>query len=83
MTILALSMDDMLEDAFRPIARDGAGQVEVGLRLVAALTSLAEMDEPCIAAAARARLADVLHRAEAVLLPVDAEALKRSAAACA
>ncbi|MBN8915021.1 MAG: DUF2254 domain-containing protein [Rhizobiales bacterium] len=81
-TIPALSMDDMLEDAFRPIARDGAGQVEVGLRLVAALTSLAEMDEPRLAAAARARLADVLHRAEAVLLPVDAEALKRSAAAC-
>ncbi|GLI20453.1 putative membrane protein [Xanthobacter flavus] len=81
-TIPALSMDDMLEDAFRPIARDGAGQVEVGLRLVAALRSLAEMDEPRLAAAARARLADVLHRAEAVLLPVDAEALKRSAAAC-
>ncbi|MFG1190329.1 DUF2254 domain-containing protein [Xanthobacter flavus] len=82
-TIPALSMDDMLEDAFRPIARDGAGQVEVGLRLVAALTSLSEMDEPRLAAAARARLADVLHRAEAVLLPVDAEALKRSATACA
>lgn len=82
-TIPALSMDDMLEDAFRPIARDGAGQVEVGLRLVAALTSLSEMDEPRLAAAARARLGDVLHRAEAVLLPVDAEALKRSATACA
>lgn len=80
-TIAALSMDDMLEDAFRPIARDGAGQVEVGLRLVAALRSLAQIDDPGLAAAARARLADVLDRAEAVLLPVDANALKRAAAA--
>lgn len=80
-TIPALSMDDMLEDAFRPIARDGAGQVEVGLRLVAALGSLAQIDDPDLAAAARTRLADVLKRAEAVLLPMDADALKRAAAA--
>ncbi|MFG1187476.1 MULTISPECIES: DUF2254 domain-containing protein [Xanthobacter] len=80
-TIPALSMDDMLEDAFRPIARDGAGQVEVGLRLVAALGSLAQIDDPDLATAARTRLADVLKRADAVLLPMDADALKRAAAA--
>ncbi|WP_024276846.1 DUF2254 domain-containing protein [Xanthobacter sp. 126] len=80
-TIPALSMDDMLEDAFRPIARDGAGQVEVGFRLVAALGSLAQIDDPDLATAARTRLADVLKRAEAVLLPMDADALKQAAAA--
>lgn len=78
-TIPALSMDDLLEDAFRPIARDGAGQVEVALRLVATLRSLAQIDRPGLAAAARARVDDVLARADAALLPMDRAALRRAA----
>ena len=37
----AISLPDMFEDAFRPIARDGAGNIEVMLRLQKAFTSIA------------------------------------------
>lgn len=37
----ALTIDDMFDDFFRPIARDGASVVEVQLRLCATLSSLA------------------------------------------
>lgn len=36
---------DMIEDLFRPIARDGAGTIEVGLRLQKALAALVAIDE--------------------------------------
>ena len=39
--VLEISMADMLDDAFRPIARDGAGNLEVMLRLQKALASIA------------------------------------------
>ena len=35
----------MIEDVFRPIARDGAGTIEVGLRLQKALAALVAVDE--------------------------------------
>ncbi|WP_421862962.1 DUF2254 domain-containing protein [Parvibaculum sp.] len=38
-----LSLDDMFDDAFAPIARDGAGLFEVQLRLLKALQALAEI----------------------------------------
>ena len=38
-----LSLDDMFDDAFAPIARDGASLFEVQLRLVKALQALAEI----------------------------------------
>ncbi|RUT31010.1 DUF2254 domain-containing protein [Arsenicitalea aurantiaca] len=39
-TVPRLDMRDIMEDAFRPIARDGAGQVEVVLRLLHSLATL-------------------------------------------
>jgi hypothetical protein len=36
-TVAALRPQDLLEDAFRPIARDGAGTIEVVLRLLHSL----------------------------------------------
>lgn len=41
-----LSVDDMFDDAFGPIARDGAGLAEVQLRLLKALQALAASDAP-------------------------------------
>lgn len=78
-TIAPISCDDLLEDAFRPIARDGASQVEVGLRLVAALRSIAAIDDAELAAAAAARLDDVLARAGAALAPQDLAVLRAAA----
>ncbi len=59
-----LSVDDMFDDAFTPIARDGAAVVEVGIRLQKGLRALANLDdEPLRKAALKyARLA--LRRAE-------------------
>lgn len=39
------AFSDMIEDLFRPIARDGAGTIEVGLRLQKALAALVAIDE--------------------------------------
>lgn len=39
-----LSINDMFDDAFAPIARDGAGTVEVQIRLQKALASLASVE---------------------------------------
>ena len=39
----ALSLDDLIEDVFRPLARDGAAMVEVGLRLQKVLAGLVEV----------------------------------------
>ncbi len=78
-----LSVRDMFDDAFTPIARDGAAAVEVVIRLLKALESLSSLGDPAVrdAALAHARLA--LARAEKRLeLPEDL-ALVRSAAAFA
>ncbi len=62
-----LSLDDMLDDAFTGIARDGAGLVEVVVRLLKGLESLAELGHPSLRESAlrHARLA--LVRAESVM----------------
>lgn len=62
-----LSLDDMLDDAFTGIARDGAGLVEVVVRLLKGLESLAELGHPSLRECAlrHARLA--LVRAESVM----------------
>ncbi|MFN2348404.1 MAG: DUF2254 domain-containing protein [Thioalkalivibrio sp.] len=59
-----LSVDDMFDDAFTPIARDGAATVEVAIRLQKGFRALASVDdEPVRKAALKyARLA--LQRAE-------------------
>ncbi|MEQ8859789.1 MAG: DUF2254 domain-containing protein [Pseudomonadales bacterium] len=62
-----LSADDLFEDAFRAIARDGAGTIEVAVRMQKALESIAFAGGADVsrAAARHARLA--LARAEAAL----------------
>lgn len=54
-----LRLDDMLEDAFRPIARDGADTIEVVIRLLKALQTISETGdaETRVVAQKHARLA--------------------------
>ena len=58
----ALSLDDLIEDVFRPLARDGAAMVEVGLRLQKVLAGLVEVarsdDDVAALRAASARAVD-------------------------
>ncbi|UFN48758.1 DUF2254 domain-containing protein [Roseomonas sp. OT10] len=73
----ALSPKDMLDDAFAPIARDGAGLIEVQLRLQKALHSLAALAPETFGEAARhqARLA-LDHAEQALATPDDRERLR-------
>lgn len=59
-----ISIEDFIIDAFRPIARDGAGNLEVMLRLQKAMNSLqlSSLEEIRIAAATQAK--DAIRRAE-------------------
>jgi len=47
-----ISMEDFFDDAFRPISRDGAGNIEVMLRLQKAFSSLETINQAEIKAAA-------------------------------
>lgn len=57
-------LDDLFDDIFTPVARDGAGIVEVGIRLQKMLRTLANLGEPRYQAAARRHSALALARAE-------------------
>lgn len=58
-----IDLADLFDDAFGPIARDGAGLVEVGVRLQKALLALSRLDDLRYAAAARQQSALALERA--------------------
>lgn len=76
-----LSVNAMFEDAFVVIARDGAGCVEVVVRLLEALASLATLPCPKIRAAARDHARQTLARAETALgHPEDLRRAKEAAA---
>ena len=60
-----LSLADLFDDAFTPIARDGAAIVEVGVRLAKAFAALSEHGDAEIAACAEAHAALALKRARA------------------
>lgn len=78
-----LSLRDMFDDAFTAIARDGAGAIEVVIRLQKALESLSSLGDPTMREAAIAHSRLALARAEKALdLPEDL-ALARDAAAFA
>jgi uncharacterized membrane protein len=62
-----LSIDDMFDDAFRAIARDGAGLIEVSCRLQKGLQSLAECGHPGMRAGALQHSRRALKRAEKAL----------------
>jgi uncharacterized membrane protein len=79
-----LSARDIFEDVFRPIARDGAGMVEVGVALQKAFSDLAHAKAEGFAQAARDHSSAALRRAEAVLvLEEEKDELRRLAAAVA
>ena len=76
----AVSLDDIIEDALRPVARDGAGVVEIGLRLqrvVGEVIAVASEEE---AEALRAASRRAEERAHAGLVDAgDAELVARAA----
>lgn len=62
-----VEIDDMCDDIFSPIARDGAGIVEIQIRLQKALLALVEADRRLFGPAARRHSQTALARAEAAL----------------
>jgi uncharacterized membrane protein len=76
-----LDTDDLFDDFFRPIARDGADNVEVHIRLQKALFTLATRGSPQMRDAALRHSALALVRAEATLIvEEDKETLRQHAA---
>ena len=73
-------MDDLFDDFFAPIARDGAGLVEVDLRMIKALVSLAQIN-PAMFRDACARHAELLlkHANTALVLEEDRHKLRAAA----
>ncbi|MEZ7498039.1 DUF2254 domain-containing protein [Flavobacterium sp. Arc3] len=59
-----LAISDLFEDAFRPIARDGAGNIEVMIRLQKAFSTLYSIDNPAIKIAALHNSYQAFERAE-------------------
>ncbi|ARC89458.1 DUF2254 domain-containing protein [Rhodovulum sp. MB263] len=76
----ALRDEDLVEDAFAAIARDGAPMREVARRLIHALNTLRQGDDPGLARAAEAMTRRALAHAEAALvIEEDKAALRRLA----
>ncbi len=75
-----LSVHDLFDDAFTAMARDGAGTVEVALRLLKSLHALASLGRADVQAAARRHGRMALARAEASLvLPEDLARVREAA----
>ncbi|WP_101927645.1 DUF2254 domain-containing protein [Luteimonas rhizosphaerae] len=76
-----LAIEDAFDDVFPLLARDGAGSLEVGIRLQKGLAAIAAAGDPRFAAAAAHHAALALARAEATLtFPPDLDALRHCAA---
>ncbi|MGE4073812.1 MAG: DUF2254 domain-containing protein [Lysobacterales bacterium] len=79
--IAELAAGDLFDDAFGAIARDGAGSVEVGVRLQKALLALARMGDDEVRKAARSHSLLAMKRAERALqLDEDRERVRAAAA---
>lgn len=65
--VRGLSEEDMFDDFFSPIARDGAALIEVNIRLVKALASLAHCCPALYADLGTRHIGVVLERAEAAM----------------
>lgn len=77
-----LSVRDMFDDAFTVIARDGAGTIEVALRLQKALKALGALGSVQMRAAAEAHSRLALERAERRMdLPADLALVRKAALA--
>lgn len=80
-SVPALVISDLFDDAFTAIARDGAGMVEVSIRLQKALWALAETGDSAMTAAAKQHSRMALARSEHVMvLEQDIDAVRRVAA---
>lgn len=78
----ALAAEDLIEDAFRAIARDGAGVVEVQMRLQKALAALAPLGDAAFKAAVRRQSqAAVAYANEVLKLQQDRERVAEAARA--
>lgn len=71
----AVSMRDLVDDGFRPLARDGAAVIEVAIRLQKTLAALAAAS-PAHAAVFRACAEDAGSRADSALPAQDQETLR-------
>ncbi len=77
-----LSIRDMFDDAFTAIARDGAGTVEVGIRLQKALRDLASIgDEPMRLAAVHHSTLALARADQALNLPEERDLIRELASA--
>lgn len=76
-----LQLDDLFDDFFIPIARDGAGMVEVGIHLQKMLQMLATLGDARYRSVAILHAAQALTRAEKILTDADDLARVRAAAA--
>lgn len=77
-----LSVRDMFDDAFTVIARDGAGTIEVAIRLQKALQALGGLGSPSMRSAAEAHSRLALERAERKMeLPADLALVRKVASA--
>lgn len=63
----ALREEDMFDDVFPPIARDGAGMREIGIRLQKALAALDDLGDARFQAPLRRHAREALARAQATL----------------
>ena len=73
-----LVIADLFEDAFRPIARDGAANIEVMLRLQKALRTISKINHDGMAEAATYHSLEAYSRAEQVMsLPADLITLQK------
>lgn len=62
-----LTAQELVQDVFTPIGRDGAGLIEVSIRLQKALRSVAAMESPGLRTAARRQALEAFERGEAQL----------------
>src|SRR5690606_36203597 len=77
-SVPAISVSDMFDDAFNAIARDGAGTIEVAIRLQKAFSALAMVNNSEIQAAAKGHAHYALRHAEKSLpLAEDLERLTK------
>ncbi|MDX1821827.1 MAG: DUF2254 domain-containing protein [Paracoccaceae bacterium] len=75
-----VTVQEAMEDAFRPLARDGAALVEVQIRLQKTLAALRAIAPEIFDAPASAMAREALSRAEAAALhPSDLEAIRAAA----
>jgi uncharacterized membrane protein len=79
-TVPEISLWDMFDDAFNSIARDGAGTIEVVVRLEKAFKALASIGDPRIREVAKFHARLALARAELKLdLPEDIDIARKAA----